>query len=243
MSGLAGYKIIVVGGAAGIGLSTARMMAARGGAVGVIDRAALADDAFASAMADLTDAGAVQQAMTTLAKMLGGIDILVNCAGIDLEAATEDVSDEAWAHVIDVNLSGPMRTCRAAFPWLKASGRGAIVNVSSAAGLRPIADRAAYCSAKAGLVMLSKSLAFDWAKHAIRVNTVCPGAVHTDLFDRSWQGKEDPQARLQQIRDRYPLGRIAEPEELAEAITYLAGPTAAYVTGTTLAVDGGRSFH
>lgn len=243
MSALAGYRALVVGGAAGIGLATARMMAARGAAVGVLDRHALDAPGIAAAEADLADTAAVSAAVAALAGQLGGIDILVNSAGIDLEAPTETVADPDWARVIDINLSGPMRAARAAFPWLKASGRGAIVNVSSAAGLRPIADRAAYCASKAGLVMLSKSLALDWAEHAIRVNTVCPGAVHTGLFDQSWQGAPDPDARLDEIRARYPLGRIAAPEELAEAILYLAGPTAAYVTGTTLAVDGGRSFH
>lgn len=241
MNGLEGYRAVVVGGAAGIGRATAALLEERGARVFVIDR----NDAAPreGARADLADAGTVTAAMVRAAEVLGGIDILVNSAGIDLEAPSEAVSDADWDRVLSVNLSGPMRAARAAFPHLAASGRGAIVNVSSGAGLRPIPGRAAYCASKAGLVMLSKSLAFDWAAQGIRVNTVCPGAVHSDLFDQSWVHAPDPEAKLEEIRERYALRRIAQPEELAEAILFLVGPGARHITGTTLAVDGGRTFH
>lgn len=243
MSDLMGLRAVVTGGASGIGLATAARMAACGARVAVIDRNRTADTSAEQFPADLRDDAAVQEAMRRAAGALGGIDLLVNSAGIDLEATTETVQEVDWSTVIDVNLSGPMRAARAAFPWLVRSSAASIVNVSSAAGLRPIPNRAAYTSSKAGLIMLSKSLALDWAKHGIRVNAVCPGAVQTALFATSYEACDDPDQRLAQIRDRYALKRVAHPDELAEAIVFLAGPGASYITGVALAVDGGRSFH
>ena len=242
MSGLKGARAIVTGGAAGIGWATVQALSAQGAQVAVIDRNPCPAGA-AGFIADLRDNASVAQAIAEAAAHLGGIDILVNSAGVDLEAPSEGVSDADWARVIDVNLTGPMRAARAAFPWLAASDKGAIVNVASAAGLRPIPDRAAYTASKAGLIMLSKSLALDWADEGIRVNAVCPGAVQTELFATSYADAPDPEARLAEIRARYPLKRVAEPDELAEAIVFLASPSAGYITGVALAVDGGRSFH
>ena len=243
MSELDGLRVLVVGGAAGIGRATAVMMQARGAEVAVLDRAASGPDGMAYAGANVLDDLAVAEAVRGLCKGMGGLDVLINCAGIDLEAPSAEVTDAQWEQVIGVNLTGPMRTARAAFPYLCHSERGAIVNVSSGAGLRPIPDRAAYCASKAGVVMLSKSLAMDWAEHGIRVNAVCPGAVETGLFRQSYEGHDDPDARLELIRSRYALGRVGAPDELAEAIVFLASPAASYVTGVALAVDGGRSFH
>ncbi|MEQ8291249.1 MAG: SDR family oxidoreductase [Roseovarius sp.] len=243
MSDLAGLRVLVAGGAAGIGRATALMMQARGAEVAVLDRAGGGPDGMAHATADLLDDGAVAEAVQGLCEDMGGLDVLINSAGIDLEAPSAEVTDAQWEQVIGVNLTGPMRTARAAFPYLCHSEHGAIVNVSSGAGLRPIPDRAAYCASKAGVVMLSKSLAMDWAGHGIRVNAVCPGAVETGLFRQSYEGHDDPDARLELIRARYALGRVGAPEELAEAIVFLASPAASYVTGVALAVDGGRSFH
>lgn len=249
--GLQGKRALVTGGAAGIGLAAARMLAARGARVAIIDRdrAALdqADGFAASACADVRDSLAIRAAIGGVVSVLGGLDILVNCAGVDLESPTAEMSDEEWERVLDINLTGTMRICRAAYPALAASGaasgEAAIVNLSSGAGLSPLPERAAYCSAKAGLVMFSKSLAMEWAKDGIRVNAICPGAVDTALFRTSYEAHPDPDARLDAIRARYALGRIAAPEELAEAIAWLASPAASYVTGIALAVDGGRTFH
>lgn len=243
MSRLEGLRAIVTGGAAGIGWATACKLIAEGARVAVVDRNPCPEGEALGYVADMTDAAGLTAAIGVAAEALGGLDILVNSAGIDLEAPTEAVADADWARVLEVNLTGPMRAARAAFPWLAKSGNAAIVNISSAAGLRPIPHRAAYTSSKAGLIMLSKSLALDWADDGIRVNAVCPGAVQTALFATSYEDAEDREARLAEIKDRYPLKRVAEPEELAEAIVFLASPAAAYITGVALAVDGGRSFH
>ncbi len=243
MSRLEGLKAIVTGGAAGIGWATACKLIAEGAQVAVVDRNPCPEGAALGYVADMTDTAGLTAAIGAAAEALGGLDILVNSAGIDLEVPSEKVSDADWCRVLEVNLTGPMRACRAAFCWLGKSGNAAIVNISSGAGMRPIADRAAYTSSKAGLIMLSKSLALDWADEGIRVNAVCPGAVHTDLFAKSYEGADDPEAQLAEIKERYPLKRVATPEEMAEAIVFLASPAAAYITGVALAVDGGRSFH
>jgi NAD(P)-dependent dehydrogenase (short-subunit alcohol dehydrogenase family) len=248
MSG--GRRYLVAGGAGGIGLAFARLAAGQGAAVAILDRDATAlaeagrELPLAAALAcDVTDSAAVERTVQEAAGALGGIDGVVNCAGIDLRADLESMRDEDWNRVLAVNLSGPMHVCRAAVPHLKKAGGGSIVNVSSAAGLSPLPQRSAYCAAKAGVNMFGKVLAMELAAFGIRVATVCPGAVDTPLFRSSYEDGPDPQAGLAAIRARYALGRIARPEELAEAILFLSGPGASYITGATLAVDGGRSFH
>jgi NAD(P)-dependent dehydrogenase (short-subunit alcohol dehydrogenase family) len=153
------------------------------------------------------------------------------------------MSIEAWDRVLGVNLRGPMLVMRACYPYLKAAGGGTIVNVSSGAGLLPLANRTAYCASKAGLQMLSKALAMEGAEFKIRVNTVCPGAVETDLFRRGLEETPDPQAAYEAVRARYALRRIAGPEEIAAAILWLTSAESSFVTGTAIAVDGGRTFH
>jgi NAD(P)-dependent dehydrogenase (short-subunit alcohol dehydrogenase family) len=153
------------------------------------------------------------------------------------------MSVEAWNRVLSVNLTGPMLVMRACYAHLKAAGRGTIVNVSSGAGLLPLPDRTAYCASKAGLQMASKALAMEAAPHGIRVNTVCPGAVETDLFRSGLENTPDPQAAYEAVRARYALRRIAGPEEIAAAILWLTSDESSFVTGTALAVDGGRTFH
>lgn len=191
MSGFVGYKIIVVGGVVGIGFFIVWMMVVWGGVVGVIDWVVFVDDVFVLVMVDLMDVGVVQQVMMMLVKMLGGIDILVNCVGIDFEVVIEDVSDEVWVYVIDVNLLGLMWICCVVFFWFKVLGWGVIVNVFFVVGLCLIVDCVVYCLVKVGLVMLLKFLVFDWVKYVICVNIVCFGVVYIDFFDCLWQGKED----------------------------------------------------
>jgi NAD(P)-dependent dehydrogenase (short-subunit alcohol dehydrogenase family) len=244
---VSGLRFVVVGGAAGIGLATAELLASRGARVAIIDRNeasdALAEGIVVSLKGDLLDHVVFDAAFANAVAALGGLDGLINCAGIDLLKPVETMSDTEWDRILAVNLTGPMRTCQSALPHLKLSPVGAIVNLSSGAGLMPIADRTAYCTAKAGLVMMSKALAMEWAPYGIRVNAICPGAVDTPLFRTSYENAPDPAARLEQIKTRYALKRIADPAELAESIVFLASPAASYITGVALAVDGGRTFH
>ncbi len=244
-------QLIVSGGASGIGLAVARMAVARGARVALLDRdtVALADavrllgEAALALECDVSDAPAVRIAVDRAAQWLGGVDALVNSAGIDALKSLEATSDEEWARVLAVNLTGPMLVCRAALPHLRAAGGGSIVNIASGAGLRPLPNRTAYCASKAAVIMFGKSLAIETAADGIRVNAVCPGAIDTPLFRTSYENADDPERVLAEIRERYALGRIAAPEEVAEAVLYLSGPGASYITGTALAVDGGRTFH
>jgi NAD(P)-dependent dehydrogenase (short-subunit alcohol dehydrogenase family) len=184
----------------------------------------------------------VNQAVRDAAAELGGIDALVYSAGIDMQASLAETEDDAWAALLDVNLTGAMRACRAALPHFPDKG-GSIVLVSSGAGLRPLPLRSAYCASKAGLNMLAKTLAIELAPRGIRVNALCPGAVETDLFRAGLAEAPDPEAAYAEARDRYALRRVAEPDEIGRAILFLISDAASYVTGIAMAADGGRTFH
>lgn len=244
-------RFVVSGAASGIGLAVVRMAVQRGARVCLLDldnaalaaaRQQLGEAAFAI-QCDVANGADVNAAIENSAQWLGGVDAVVNCAGIDAHMPLDQLADADWERTLAVNLTGTMRVCRAALPHLRCAGGGTIVNVSSAAGLSPLLYRTAYCAAKAGVIMFGKALAMEVAADGIRVNAVCPGAVDTPLFRTSYETSDDPARDLEVIRRRYALRRIAEPEELAEAILYFSGPGSSYITGTALAVDGGRTFH
>ena len=242
-----GRRMLVTGGAKGIGKAAALRFLAGGAQVACLDmdEAALAElgSGFVALNADVTDTASVETAIAEAAARMGGLDGVVNSAGVDLESSLEDMTDAAWERLIAVNLTGPMKVCRAALPFLKAAGDGTIVNVSSGAGLQPLKFRSAYSASKAGLQMFSKSLAMELAETGIRVNVVCPGAVETPLFRSSIAEGEMGEAQLDAVRARYALARIADPDEIAAGIAFLSSAEASYVTGVALAVDGGRTFH
>ena len=243
----AGRRMLVTGGAKGIGKAAALRFLAGGAQVACLDmdEAALAEleRGFIALKADVTDTASVEKAVAEAAARMGGLDGVVNSAGVDLQSSLEDMTDAAWERLIAVNLTGPMKICRAAVPFLRAAGGGTIVNVSSGAGLQPLKFRSAYSASKAGLQMFSKSLAMELAEAGIRVNVVCPGAVETPLFRSSIAEGETGEVQLDAVRARYALARIAEPDEIAAGIAFLSSTEASYVTGVALAVDGGRTFH
>lgn len=253
MSGaLKGRRIVITGAAAGIGLASVNRFVGEGASVAALDRdgealshlkARLPGASVEIFQVDVTDADGVVRAVDNAARALGGIDGLVNAAGIDLVADIEGMQLADWNRVIAVNLTGPMLVMQAAYPHLRAAGGGTIVNVSSGAGLVPLKNRMAYCASKAGLQMAAKALAIEAAAFGIRVNTVCPGAVDTALLRSTVDAETDPQAAYEAVRARYALRRIAAPEEIAAAILWLTSAESSYVTGTALAVDGGRTFH
>lgn len=251
MNALEGRAFFVTGGASGIGLAVARLALQRGAQACIVDRdrdalARAAQDlgsAVHTIACDVADAAQVAGAVADAAARMGRLDAVVNAAGVDHMTPLEQISDADWARTLAVNLTGPMLVCRAAVPHLRRAGGGTIVNVSSAAGLVPLAGRSPYCATKAAVIMFGKALAMELAVDNIRVNAVCPGAVDTPLFRTSYEGRADPAGALEGIRQRYALRRVAQPEELAEAVLYLSSAASSYVTGTAHAVDGGRSYH
>ncbi|MCC7275986.1 MAG: SDR family oxidoreductase [Alphaproteobacteria bacterium] len=246
---LAGRRIVVTGAASGIGRATATLFAREGAVVGLIDRDAAVEAVAsglagaAAAVADVASGTSIAAAAERLAGALGGIDGLVNAAGVDLLRRFDEMTAEEWDRVLAVNLTGPANVCRAVLPALRAAGSGTIVNIASGAALRPLEDRTAYCASKAGLAMFSKALSIDLARWNIRVNCVCPGIIDTPMFRSSYESAHDPAAELARIRERYVIKRVGLPADIAGAALYLTSAESSYVTGTAIAVDGGRTFH
>lgn len=233
---LSGRRIVITGAASGIGHATAQLFRAEGARLVLVDRnekaLAAASDADIALAFDITDAGAAAIAIAGAAEALGGIDGLVNCAGIMRTAPTAEITNEIWQSVIDVNLSGTFYMVQACLPHLRHASGSSIVNIASGAGLLPNAPGlAAYAASKGGVIALTKALASDLSPH-IRVNCISPGMVDTPMADGHRAGVVN-----------YALKRMADPSEIASAILFLTGPEGSYITGATLAVDGGRTFH
>jgi len=242
-------RILVTGAASGIGLAIATMFRSEGADVAMLDRDAerLAAEAVRLNLpafpADVADETAVTTAVQAAATALGGLDGIVNSAGIDLLKPFSDMTAPDWRRIMAVDLDGPFFVCAAALPFLRAAGHGTIVNIASGAALRPLEHRTAYCSAKAALVMFSKTLAVDLAPDNIRVNAICPGIIDTPLFRASFETAPNPDAELARIMDRYLIKRAGQPTDIAAAALFLTSTESAYMTGTAIAIDGGRTFH
>jgi NAD(P)-dependent dehydrogenase (short-subunit alcohol dehydrogenase family) len=235
---------LVTGAGGGIGGAIARRLSADGFAVAMVDVDGTAVEAAAHGLpgaspfvCDVSDAGAVELLASAVQQQLGSPWLLVNAAGVFFTHLVPELAESDWDRTIDVNLKGPFLTCRALLPGMIAAGSGCIINVASTAGLRGGHDRAAYCASKAGLVMLTRSLALDHGAAGVRVNCVCPGLIDTVMAD--WITSR-PEA-LEQWRQRVPAQRIGKPEDIAAMVSFLASPDADYVHGSVLLVDGGVS--
>ncbi|NQX36224.1 SDR family NAD(P)-dependent oxidoreductase [Herbiconiux sp. VKM Ac-2851] len=241
MSGVfEGLTAIVTGGASGIGAATATALLAAGARVAVLDRATEgAPEGAVLVTADVTDRASVQQAVDAAAEALGGIDIVVNNAGISAVGTVEQNDDEQWARVLDVNVVGMARVSAAALPWLRRSEHAAIVNLCSIAALNGLPDRALYSASKGAVLALTFAMATDHVAEGVRVNAVSPGTVSTPFVERMLQGFDDPVAERAALDARQATGRMVSPDEVAQAILYLASPLSASTTGTALDVDGG----
>ena len=243
----AGLAALITGGASGIGLACARLLAARGARVAVLDRVrpGAGDEGIYPVLADVTDDAAVRAAVAQAGQALGGLDILVNNAGIGAVGTVEDNGDDEWHRVLDVNVLGIVRTTRAALPLLRQAvrerGRAAIVNTCSIAGTAGLPQRALYSATKGAVLSLTLAMAADHIHEGIRVNCVCPGTADTPWIARLLDQADDPAAERAALEARQPMGRLVSADEVAAAIAYLAGPSASSVTGTALAVDGGMS--
>ncbi len=252
-TGLKDKRVIVTGGAAGIGRATAEAFAREGARVAVWDVADEAGEAVAEALAqtgagaifqhvNVADAGEVEAAMAALVERWGGVDVLVNNAGIVRDAqlvkwkdgqVVKRMTDEQWEAVIGVNLRGVFNCTRAAAPHMISGGGGVILNASSVVGLYGNFGQTNYVATKAGVIGMTRTWARELGRHGIRVNAVAPGFIKTEILASM------PEKVLDAMVSHTPIGRMGRPEDIANAYLWLASDAATFVTGAVLSVDGG----
>lgn len=234
-----GLGVLVTGAAGGIGRAMCETFASAGARLALVD----VNDASALARGlgpehrawqlDLADPDAIARTVPEIGAAMG-IDVLINNAGLGIVFPAEDLRIEDWEATLAINLRAPWLMAAAALPWLKKSGRGRVVNISSQAGIVAIADHLAYGASKAGLNLVTKVLALEWARFGITVNAIAPTVVETPMALVGWSGEKGERARAE-----IPVGRFARPAEIAAAARYLASAEAAIITGEVLMADGG----
>ena len=241
MRQLNGLRALVTGGASGIGLATATLMRDQGAEVAILDMAASGPDGFVYGRADVSDDAQVRGAVADAVERLGGLDILINNAGIGAQGGIEENDDAEWHQVFDVNVVGMVRVTRAALPALRRSRSAAIVNTSSIAATAGLPARALYSATKGAVLSLTLAMAADLICEGIRVNAVTPGTADTPWIGRLLSKADDPAAERAALEARQPHGRLVSADEVAAAIVFLASPASGSTTGTSLAVDGGMA--
>jgi 2-keto-3-deoxy-L-fuconate dehydrogenase len=245
MDDFTGLVAVVTGGASGIGAATTTLLTQRGARVAVLDigigDAAVVGMSALALACDVSDRDAVQRAITRVADELGGIDVLVNNAGIGAQGDVSANDDDEWRWVLAVNVLGIVHCSAAAMPHLRQSERAAIVNTSSVLAVLGVPGRALYSATKGAVLALTLAMAADHVQEGIRVNAVAPGTADTPWVARLLADAADPVAAAEALRARQPIGRLVAAAEVAHAIAYLASPLSGSTTGTVLGVDGGMA--
>jgi 2-hydroxycyclohexanecarboxyl-CoA dehydrogenase len=247
MQQIDGSVAFVTGAGRGIGRAIVLKLAGTGASVAVtdLDEAAARDTAAAcgaraiAVRADVTDPASVRAAVAQAEQDLGPIDVLVNNAGWDKMEPFLESSEETWDRVIAINLKGALNCTKAVLPGMVERGRGRIVSISSDAARVGSSGEAVYAAAKAGIIAFSKTIAREVARHQINVNVVCPGPTHTDLFEELASVNPKLTAALERA---VPFGRLAQPDEIADAVAFLVSDQARFITGQTLSVSGGLTM-
>lgn len=251
MAKLDGKIALITGGGSGIGRATALLFAAEGAKLSIVDwaednaRAVAAEIAARGGeaialRADVSRSADAERMVAETVRRFGRLDILYNNAGIGIARRTHLLSEEEWDRTIDVDLKGVFLGCKYALPELMKHG-GVILSTASVAGLEGIRQMAAYCAAKAGVIMLTKSLAMDYAEYGVRVNCVCPGTIETPLSETAYEKLSDERRERARkaIAGMHLLGRTGQPEEIASAALFLCSQDASFITGQAVVVDGG----
>lgn len=242
MPELDGLVALVTGGASGIGAAVVERLASAGARVGILDldpSGVTASDAILPVRCDVGDDESVRAAVDAVVERFGGLDIVVNNAGIGAQGGVEDNADDEWHRVLDVNVLGIVRVSRAALPALRASEHAAIINTGSIAATKGLAQRAIYSASKGAVHALTRAMATDLLHDGVRVNAVAPGTADTPWVGRLLGSAADPEAERAALNARQPHGRLVSADEVAAAVAYLASPLAGSTNGVCLAVDGG----
>jgi NAD(P)-dependent dehydrogenase (short-subunit alcohol dehydrogenase family) len=241
----AGKVAVVTGAASGMGAATAREFAASEGEVIIVDRnrplaeqVAIDINSGPPVIGDVSDASFCKRAVETALERHGRLDVLVNAAGIIVRADALNTSDEQWQRIMDVNVKGVFFMSRAAVPHMKILGRGAIVNFGSIWGTVGATGAVAYCASKGAVHQITRAMALDHVRDGIRINAVCPGEVNTPML-ASERSEPVTAELMERLAATVPLGRLADPLEIARVVLFLASDSASYITGSLLTVDAG----
>ena len=240
MDSFAGVRALVTGGASGIGAAVTIALVARGARVALLDlRTDDLPDGVAGFTCDIGNSASVDAAVSSAAQELGGIDVVVNNAGVGAAGSVADNDDDEWLRVLNINVVGIARVSRAALPFLRESSRAAIVNTASVAATHGLPQRALYSASKGAVAALTRAMAADHLREGIRVNCVNPGTADTPWVGRLLDAADDPAAERRALEARQPHGRLVSAEEVAASVLFLADPANGSTSGTSLAVDGG----